>query len=323
VQELRAGSAGSAQGVISRDDLSEIELPLAPSAEQRRIVAKIDSLSEKSKRARDRLDHVPRLVERYRDAILAAAFRGKLSDEIADIGKDENGRWSLPEDWRWVAFREVVRVASNLVPTNTIQNLPHIAPDNIERGTARLLPYRTIGEDQVISPKHHFRPGQIIYSKIRPYLRKAVLPDFEGACSADMYPLDASGAVHPKFLLYWMISNDLAQFASEHEGRTVLPKINQEALNRTPIPLPPVRTQEVIAHRIETAFAWIDRLACEAQSARKLIDRLDQAILSKAFRGELVPQDPNDEPASVLLERIRAERNGLAGGRKRRARAAA
>ena len=59
---------------------------------------------------------------------------------------------------------------------------------------------------------------------------------------------------------------------------------------------------------METALAWIDRLAAEATSARKLIDHLDQAVLSKAFRGELVPQDPSDEPASSLLERIRAER---------------
>jgi type I restriction enzyme S subunit len=67
--------------------------------------------------------------------------------------------------------------------------------------------------------------------------------------------------------------------------------------------------------RIKTAFAWVNRLAAEASSARKLIDHLDQAILAKAFRGELVPQDPNDEPASVLLERVKAER--VAGGNKK------
>jgi len=65
--------------------------------------------------------------------------------------------------------------------------------------------------------------------------------------------------------------------------------------------------QREIATRLRTAFAWIDRLAAEATSARKLIDHLDQAVLAKAFRGELVPQDPNDEPASLLLERIKAE----------------
>jgi type I restriction enzyme S subunit len=71
--------------------------------------------------------------------------------------------------------------------------------------------------------------------------------------------------------------------------------------------------------RIETAFAWVERLSSETTSARKLIDHLDQAILAKAFRGELVPQDPNDEPASVLLERIRAERaNGSGRNRELR-----
>jgi type I restriction enzyme S subunit len=65
--------------------------------------------------------------------------------------------------------------------------------------------------------------------------------------------------------------------------------------------------------RVDLAFAWIDRLASEATSARKLIDHLDQAVLAKAFRGELVPQDPNDEPAGVLLERIRAKRSSSPG----------
>jgi type I restriction enzyme S subunit len=73
--------------------------------------------------------------------------------------------------------------------------------------------------------------------------------------------------------------------------------------------LAPLIEQQEIVRRIEIALAWVDRIASEFISARKLIDHLDQAILlAKAFRGELVPQDPNDEPASVLLERIRAER---------------
>lgn len=83
---------------------------------------------------------------------------------------------------------------------------------------------------------------------------------------------------------------------------------------------PPMIEQLEIVSRLRTAFMWIDRLASEATSARKLIDHLDQAVLAKAFRGELVPQDPNDEPASALLERIRAERptaSAPRGGGKR------
>ncbi len=72
-----------------------------------------------------------------------------------------------------------------------------------------------------------------------------------------------------------------------------------------------------MVRRIESAFTWIDRLVKEATSARKLIDHLDQAVLAKAFRGELVPQDPNDEPASALLEWIRAERTASTFSRSR------
>jgi type I restriction enzyme S subunit len=84
------------------------------------------------------------------------------------------------------------------------------------------------------------------------------------------------------------------------------------------VPVAPPEEQSEIVHRIQTAFAWIDRLAAEATSARKLIAHLDQAILSKAFRGELVRQNPDDEPASVLLERIRAERAGKPKTMRRR-----
>ncbi len=84
--------------------------------------------------------------------------------------------------------------------------------------------------------------------------------------------------------------------------------LNQSILLRQQIPLPALDDQREAVERIERAFTWIDRLAAETTSARALVDRLDQAVLAKAFRGELVPQDPADEPASVLLDRIRAER---------------
>jgi len=98
------------------------------------------------------------------------------------------------------------------------------------------------------------------------------------------------------------------------------PKLTQAALNRVGIPLPSIAEQQEILRRIEIAFAWIDRVASETSSARKLIDHLDQAILARAFRGELVPQDPTEEPASTLLDRIRARR--LAASKPKRGRRA-
>lgn len=295
---------------VTKGKFEETDIALPPLQQQRRIVVKIESLSAKSRRACDHLDHIPRLVEKYKQAILATAFRGELASLSVGPTKSPNPKcWDLPAGWRWIPFFEAVDIVSNLVKPATIPDLPHIAPDNVEAGTGRLLPYRTIRDDKVISPKHRFRPGQVIYSKIRPYLRKAVIVDFEGACSADMYPLSPKNDVSALYLLYWLISEQFASFTVEHEGRTVLPKINQVGLNQTPFPLAPLQVQEQLTKLIQTAFAWIDRLALEAASARTLINRFDQAVLAKAFEGALVPQDANDGSASVLLQRIRSERS--------------
>lgn len=110
----------------------------------------------------------------------------------------------------------------------------------------------------------------------------------------------------PKYVYYYLMKNYI-------ENRKLGSGNNQQALNKErvqnlPIPIAPPDEAREIVRRIEHAFAAIDRLAAEAMSARKLLDQLDQAVLAKAFRGELVPQDPNDEPASVLLERIRSQR---------------
>jgi type I restriction enzyme S subunit len=105
-----------------------------------------------------------------------------------------------------------------------------------------------------------------------------------------------------------LISQQFTLFASSKQGRTVLPKINQKALNEIPVPIPPAKEQQEIVRRVEVLFDYADRLETQTQAALDRVDNLTPSLLAKAFRGELVEQDPNDEPASVLLARIRAER---------------
>lgn len=114
-------------------------------------------------------------------------------------------------------------------------------------------------------------------------------------------------AVH-SYVWWFMNSADFIDHSVSRSTGSDLPHISGDDISTCPLPLPPLEEQKEIVRRIESAFQKIDRLAAEAKRALELTDKLDEAILAKAFRGELVPQNPIDEPASVLLKRIKAER---------------
>lgn len=212
----------------------------------------------------------------------------------------------LPENWCWMKFGDVVTIASNLVPPLDYKNLPHIAPDNIERDTGKLLSYKTVEEDGVTSPKHYFYSGQIIYSKIRPNLSKLVYVDFDGLCSADMYPLQSDCYRHI-FLKYLMLTKDFVTQASTAGSRSVLPKINQTELSKLLVPLCGLKEQQEIVSQLEEKLSIIEQNEKEIEAALAKADLLRQSILKKAFSGQLVPQDLNSEPASELLARVQTE----------------
>ena len=215
-------------------------------------------------------------------------------------------RRSLPDGWAWADFDEVATIRSNLVDPKTCPDAAHIAPNHIESGSARLLSYATVSDDGVTSNKHRFHPGQILYSKIRPYLAKVVLVDFGGVCSADMYPVEPR--IEPRYLLRWLVSPEFTEFASRSQGRTVLPKINQNALNRTSVPVPPLREQWRIADKME-ALLGSSRRAKEALDAiPPLLERFRQSVLAAAFRGDLTAdwraQNPDVEPIAKVVSRV-------------------
>lgn len=221
----------------------------------------------------------------------------------------------LPGGWTSASFSAVATIASNLVDPSDWGGLPHIAPDNIERDTGRLLPFRSIAEDKVRSPKHHFRSGQILYSKIRPYLNKCVRARFEGLCSADMYPIDA--VIDPEYLRHYMLSSEFVTGVSQAAGsRTVLPKTNQEQMASVPVPVAPLPEQHRIVAAIDDHFSRLDEAVDLLERVQRNLKRYRASVLKAAVEGRLVPTEAalaraegrTYEPASVLLERILEER---------------
>ena len=274
-------------------------IPLPPIPEQQRIVFRIESLYSQLDEAKDKAQEVIDGFDSRRAAILAQAFSGKLTEKW----REEN---AIKNSWGQKRFDEVAEIKSNLVDPAEFQEFPHIAPDNIEKRTGVLLEYHTIAHDGVTSGKHRFYPGQILYSKIRPYLSKVVMVDFDGLCSADMYPIEAKQ--NTKFLWYYMLSDEFLEAASSAGSRSVLPKINQKELSKIPVRITESDYEQGEVVRIlDEIFAKENEARILAETVVDKIEEIKKSVLAKAFRGELGTQDSSDEPAEELLKRILTE----------------
>lgn len=219
---LKKNKTGSAIPHLNKRLFLGLGFPLPPLPEQQRIVEQIESLFSKLDEAKEKAQEVIDGYEARNAAVYNDAFSGRLTAQWRKDNYKEN-------KWETKRFDEVADIKSNLVEPSNYLEFPHIAPDNIEKRTGILLDYHTIAEDGVKSGKHRFYAGQILYSKIRPYLSKVVMVDFDGLCSADMYPIEAKE--NTKYLLYYMLSDMFLEQASSAGSRSVLPKINQKELS--------------------------------------------------------------------------------------------
>lgn len=292
---------GTAIPYIRLGNLQDFPVPLPPLAEQQRIVDRIENLFAKLDEAKEKAQAVVDGFEDRKAAILHKAFTGKLTRSWA-------AQQGISVDaWQTKHFDNVAEVKSNLVDPAEYPDFPHIAPDNIEKKTGKLLDYHTVAEDAVKSGKHRFYAGQILYSKIRPNLSKVVVIDFDGLCSADMYPIEPRDGMNTKFLWYYMLSDDFVLQASTAGSRSVLPKINQKELASLKIQITELKEQEKVVAVLDKLFEKEQQAKDAAERVIDQIDSMKKSILARAFRGELGTNDPNDESAVELLKRVLTE----------------
>src|SRR5262249_52631028 len=135
-----------------------------------------------------------------------------------------------------------------------------VAPDHIEPGTGRLLVKRTAADQRAISGKYLFTNGDIVYSKIRPYLKKAILADFDGLCSADMYPLKPANDVVGGFMLPVLLAYRFTKHAESVSVRSGMPKINRAEMAEFIVALPPTPEQRAIASALSDVDALVSAL---------------------------------------------------------------
>ena len=212
---------------------------------------------------------IEKLNEYKLSIISEAVIRGlDKKIELKDSGNKFLGQ--VPIHWSVVKFGRIATVKSNLVSPMEYQDYPQISPDNIDKGSGKLLGYNTVEESGVISWNHLFYTGQIIYSKIRPLLDKVIIAPFDGLCSADMYPIETD--CNEFFIVFVILSAYFhAQVALVTDTRVKMPKINQNELSSVVVAIPPVNEQNQIADYLKHKCRRADKII---EQRGKIIDTL-------------------------------------------------
>ena len=226
--------SGSAQPQITRQGLEKVEIKYYPIEAQKKIVAILSKTRAVITAHHQQLQKLDELV------------KARFVELFGDLK-------SNPMEWPVVPFTEFAKIDGNMTTDyEKYADYPHIGIDSIEKGTGALKGYRTVREDGVISGKYIFTPQHIIYSKIRPNLNKVALPDFEGLCSADAYPiLPNHSNCNRVFLAIALRSEYFLEYILQFSSRTNLPKVNRKEITGFRMPLPPLKLQEQFAAFVE------------------------------------------------------------------------
>lgn len=258
---------------LKQSTVQDITIPLPPLSEQKRITSILEeqmAAVEKALAAAEaRLEAAKALPAAY----VRAAFNG-----------EEVRRWPRQR------LGDVCEITAKQVDPKIPEfvSLPHVNGENIETGTCRITYIKTAGELGMISGKYLFEPGDVLYSKLRPYLRKVTVVDFRGVCSADMYPITVNKErLDPHFLARVLVSDEFTNYADSESRRARMPKLNRDQLLSWNIPLPPISIQREIVNKLSGELPRIENLVTIIKEELETINTLPAAFLRRAFSGGL------------------------------------
>ncbi len=308
---------GALYPAVRTKDVRSFTAPLAPAAEQTRIADQLDTLLARIQACQDRLEAIPELLERFRRAVLDAATLGELTSEW----REDN---DVTAPWERVTLQDIADVLGGITKDAKKQDpadeeVPYLRVANVQRGYLDLSELKTIRVPAKKLEAMLLEPGDLLFNEGgdldklgRGWVWEGQVP----RCTFQNHVFRArlrDPANQPKFVSWWGNSRGLDYFIRSGKQTTNLASINKTVLSALPIALPSSEEQAEIVRRVGTLLAIADGLEnCYAKS-RLQVQRLAPITLAKAFRGELVPQDPNDAPASALLARIAAQRDAPAG----------
>lgn len=305
---LIAQGQGGAQQNISQGILKAQTVPLAPEREQKRIADKLDAVLTRVDAVNTRLARVAPIVKRFRQSVLAAATSGRLTED-----------WRIARGLKQGTKTILQAICmQNRVITYGVVKLGDETPGGtpcLRTSNVRWLRFELDGM-KLIHPnlsaeygRTVLRGGEVLVNVRGTLGGVAVATDdmtgWNVSREVAVVPVDQSQA-SSAYISLWIASDECQRWLTGVTKGVAYTGINIEDLRTLPLKLPLKEEQLEIVRRVETLFAFADRLEARQQTAQTATERLTPALLANAFRGELVKQDPNDEPASELLKRLTA-----------------
>jgi len=217
----------------------------------------------------------------------------------------------LPNGWALAKLGDLVEPSKEKADPKKETNTNYIGLEHIEKETGRLLEFGKSAE--VRSQKNRFHRGYLLYGKLRPYLNKVYVAEFDGICSTDIIVFQSRSWLSNKFMLYRFLSRDFVKYANQNMSGVQHPRIDYSKIARFEIGLPPISEQNRIASKIEELFSFLDAGIESLRKVQAQLKRYRQAVLKYAFEGKLTEEwrktcKNQIEPAKVLFKKITEKR---------------
>ncbi|MCE9658082.1 MAG: restriction endonuclease subunit S [Burkholderiales bacterium] len=338
---LAKQGTGTTFAAISGDLIRQLQVPLCPAAEQKRIADKLDAILARVDACRDRLYRVFAILKRFREAVLSAAVRGQLSQawreateanhsarpprlgpDLSSLAVDEKPsdrqlqEWmdDLPDGWRVERASLVVETGADIVygivqpGPKLAAGVPYVRGMDIVNGEIRVEQLlRTSPEIAQRYARASIKGGDVLLGIIRA-TKVAVVPEsLNGAnITQGTARFRPSQKILTRYLATVLEAPETQRWLHGHYRGIDMPGLNLADVRRVPIPLPSLEEQAEVIRQVDSLLSVAISIEARLVTARAQVDRLTPALLAKGFRGELVPQDPSDEPARTLLARVAA-----------------